>query len=78
LLAHFTDLRRRNLLVLREISSDLDRTGTHPALGHVTMRQLLAAWAVHDLGHIVQISRVLATEYREAVGPWRAYLSIVK
>lgn len=51
--------------------------GEHPALGRVMLRQLLAAWVVHDLGHLAQTARVLAKQYREAVGPWRAYLPIL-
>jgi hypothetical protein len=78
LLAQFADLRKQSLGELRRFSPDLGLTGTHPALGRVTMRQLLAAWVVHDLGHIAQITRVLAKQYREAVGPWREYLSIIK
>jgi hypothetical protein len=77
LLAQFEELRRSNLAALRNLSPDLEATGTHPELGRVTMGQLLAAWVVHDLGHISQILRVLAKQYGEAVGPWRAYLSIV-
>ncbi len=78
LLEQFATLREQNLAELRSISPDLDLSGTHPGLGRVTMRQLLAAWVVHDLGHIAQITRVLAKQYREAVGPWREYLTIVK
>lgn len=51
--------------------------GIHPEFGVVTLRQLLATWVAHDLGHIAQISRVMAKQYRDAVGPWRAYLSIM-
>ena len=51
--------------------------GEHPELGPVTLRQLLAAWVVHDLGHIAQIARVMAKQYKEAIGPWREYLPIV-
>jgi hypothetical protein len=50
---------------------------THPALGRVTLGQLLAAWVVHDLGHLAQIERVMARQYRDAVGPWREYLPIL-
>lgn len=78
LLAQFANLRKQNLAELQRLSPDLDLAGTHPALGRVTMRQLLASWVVHDLGHIAQITRVLANQYREAVGPWREYLSVVK
>lgn len=80
LLGRFTALRRENLewvTTLELDASRLELTGTHPALGRVTLRQLLAAWAVHDLGHIKQVVRVLAKRYREAVGPWREYLSIL-
>jgi hypothetical protein len=55
--------------------ADLARTGIHPEFGEVTLRQLLATWVAHDLGHLVQINRTMARQYREAVGPWRAYLS---
>lgn len=55
----------------------LGRRGTHPALGAVTLAQLLSAWVVHDLGHVGQIVRVMAKQYGEAVGPWRAYLSVL-
>lgn len=52
-------------------------TGEHPAFGTVTLRQLLATWVAHDLGHIAQAARVMAKQYREGVGPWRAYLPIL-
>jgi hypothetical protein len=55
----------------------LQKRGSHPALGVVTLSQLLSAWVVHDLGHIRQIVRVMAKQYREEIGPWKAYLSIV-
>lgn len=51
--------------------------GEHPALGRVTLRQLLASWVAHDLGHISQAYRVMAKQFRDAVGPWRAYLTIM-
>ena len=51
--------------------------GRHPELGQVTLSQLLAAWVVHDLGHIAQISRVMAKQYTAAVGPWKAYLPVL-
>ena len=57
--------------------ADLERRGTHPALGPVTMSELLAAWAGHDLTHLHQISRVLAFQYREAVGPWTKFLGVM-
>ena len=55
----------------------LQKRGMHPALGGVTLSQLLSAWVVHDLGHIRQIVRVMAKQYREAIGPWTEYLTIV-
>ena len=80
LLDRFAALRRQNLATLHEFALDdrkLGMTGTHPDLGPVTLRHLIATWAVHDLGHIAQIMRVMASEYGGAVGPWRAYLSIL-
>ena len=56
----------------------LEKRGMHPELGVVTLQQLLAAWVIHDLGHVRQIVRVMAKQYRDAVGPWRAYLSILE
>lgn len=80
LLAEFRALRERNLRELRGLNPSgpqLLRTGEHPALGSVTVEQLLATWVVHDLGHLAQIARVMAKQYRDAVGPWEAYLSIL-
>jgi hypothetical protein len=82
LLARFAELRRQSLESLRGLNlspAQLVLTGMHPdaALGRVTLGQLLASWAVHDLGHIRQIVRVMAKRYTEAVGPWRAYLTIL-
>jgi DinB superfamily len=80
LLDEFTHLRAGNLATLRgwHLSDEqLDLRGEHPELGVVTLRQLLATWAAHDLGHVAQIARVLAKQYREAVGPWRAYLPVL-
>jgi len=57
---------------------DLARRGTHPAFGSVTLSQLLATWAAHDLTHLHQISRIMAHRYREAVGPWTVYLGVMK
>jgi hypothetical protein len=73
-------LRRENLRELAAFgltAADLDRRGRHPELGVVTLRQLLATWVAHDLDHVVQISRVLARQYSDEVGPWRAYLRII-
>ncbi len=80
LLDQFERLRRDNLETLRGMNlgeAELARGGLHPELGPVTMSQLIATWAVHDLGHIAQISRVMAKQYGEAVGPWRAYLPVL-
>jgi hypothetical protein len=80
LLDEFAALRQDNLralAALRLTDADLDRRGRHPELGVVTMRQLLATWVAHDLDHVVQISRVLARQYSDEVGPWRAYLRII-
>jgi len=80
LLDWFADLRSRNL---RELASlgigprELELTGEHPEFGIVTLSQLLSTWVAHDLGHIAQISRVMAKQYREAVGPWTAYLPVL-
>ena len=81
LLDEFARLREENLAELRRLSlgaQDLERRGMHPALGGVTLSQLLATWAVHDLTHLHQLSRVLAHQYRDAVGPWSAYLGVLK
>ena len=67
----------RELATLRLTDADLDRRGRHPELGTVTLRQLLATWVAHDLDHVAQISRVLAKQYSDEVGPWRAYLRII-
>jgi hypothetical protein len=80
LLARFDALRRDNLRAVRAAGLDaaaLARTGTHPGLGRVTLRQLFAAWVVHDLGHLKQVARTMAHQYRDAVGPWREYLTIL-
>ena len=81
LLDAFAGLREENLGELRAAKlgpDDLGRRGRHPALGAVTMSQLLATWAAHDLTHLHQISRILAHQYREAVGPWSAYLGVLQ
>jgi hypothetical protein len=81
LLATFAELRGRNLAELRDMrlgGGDLRRTGRHPDFGEVTLGQLLAAWVVHDLDHVAQIARTMAKVYADAVGPWAAYLSILR
>jgi uncharacterized protein YndB with AHSA1/START domain len=80
LLNRFERLRERNLQKLRDLDigpSTLVRKGRHPALGPVTMRELLATWVVHDLTHVRQIARTMAKRYRLEVGPWTAYLPIL-
>ena len=69
---------RRELQALNLRQEDFERLGQHPALGVVTLSQLLATWAVHDLTHLHQISRVMAHQYRNAVGPWSAYLGVLQ
>lgn len=81
LLDKFESLRNRNLAALDQmsISSDqLARRGTHPELGIVTLGELLATWAAHDLSHIAQAVRVMCKQYSEAVGPWKPYLPILE
>jgi hypothetical protein len=80
LLDEFEALRRSNLATLRswQLSGpQLDLEGEHPAFGSVSLRQLLATWVVHDLGHLAQTARVMAKRYRDDVGPWREYLPIL-
>jgi DinB family protein len=81
LLDTFEQSRSNSLARLRALDltdADLDRRGRHPEFGIVTMRQHLSTWVAHDLGHLSQIVRVMARQYSEAVGPWRAYLSIIR
>ncbi|MGB8583156.1 MAG: DinB family protein [Candidatus Sulfotelmatobacter sp.] len=81
LLDDFAGLRRENLAALQALNlqpKDLVRRGRHPALGVVTLSELLATWAVHDLTHVHQLSRVMAYQYRDVVGPWRAYLGVLQ
>jgi DinB superfamily len=81
LLDEFARLRSENMRELRELNlraEDLDRRGRHPALEVVTLSELLATWATHDLTHLHQISRVMAHQYRAAVGPWSRYLGVLQ
>jgi hypothetical protein len=81
LLDDFDRLRSESLSALQALnlqSADLARRGTHPALGVVTLSELLATWAVHDLTHLHQVSRVMAHQYRDAVGPWSGFLGVLK
>ncbi len=80
LLEEFTRLRAANLVTLRSwrLSPDqLDLRGLHPSLGPATLRQLIATWVAHDLGHVAQIARVMAKQLRDEVGPWAAYLPVL-
>ena len=80
LLEEFSRLRSENLEKLKQVKLDeatLSKKGIHPAFGEVTLEELLSSWVVHDLGHINQITRVLAKQYKEAVGPWTAYMGIL-
>jgi hypothetical protein len=81
LLTVFAERRAANLTALADLhltDADLRRTGTHPTFGAVTMEQLLATWAVHDLTHLAQIVRVLAKRYDATVGPWKEFLGVLK
>jgi hypothetical protein len=80
LLDEFAQLRAENLSDLRTLHlqpADLARRGIHPSFGPVTLAQLLATWATHDLTHLHQITRILAHQYREAVGPWSKFLGVL-
>ena len=80
LLDEFARLRRENLATVRGWNLDdraFGRRGTHPILGTVTLGHLLATWAAHDLTHVHQISRCMAHQYREAVGPWTKFLGVM-
>ncbi len=81
LLDEFARVRAESLAMLRGMNiqpSDLERRGMHPALGPVTLGQLLSTWVGHDLTHLHQLSRIFAHQYREAVGPWSAYLGVMQ
>jgi len=81
LLDEFARLRAESLTELRALNlqeQDLEQRGKHPALGPVTLSQLLATWAAHDLTHLHQLSRIMAHQYREAVGPWNAFLGVMQ
>ena len=81
LLDEFIALRGDNLARLSKLNlqpAQLELEGMHPALGSVTLRQLLATWTAHDLAHILQVSRVMAKRYKPDVGPWAEYLSVMK
>lgn len=80
LLDEFANLRGKNVATLVEwklTPAQLALAGTHPALGRATLSHLIATWVTHDLGHVAQISRVMAKQYRDQVGPWSAYLPVL-
>jgi len=80
-LDEFARLRKQNLAELQSLNlqpNDFARTGTHPALGTVTLANLLATWAAHDLTHLHQLSRVMASQSREFVGPWVKFLGVLQ
>lgn len=80
LLQEFEDIRNENIIWLKSLKIqdvDLDKKGIHPHLGKVAMKNLLATWVVHDLTHIAQISRVMAKQYKKAVGPWKEFFRIL-
>ena len=81
LLDEFRVLREKNiayLISLKLTDTELNKKGIHPVFGEVTLKQLLSAWTVHDLSHIAQISRVIANQYADEVGPWAEYLPFLK
>ncbi len=81
LLKEFRELRAHNLITLKALhiqEQDLYKKGIHPELGEVSLKELLSTWVVHDLGHIAQISRVMAKQYKNVVGPWAEYLGVLK
>lgn len=81
LLDEFARARRNSLQELNAMNllpRDLEKKGKHPALGTVTLSQLLATWVAHDLTHLHQISRVMAAQYKEAVGPWSKFLGVMQ
>jgi hypothetical protein len=81
LLDEFARLRSENLDELRKLNlqqEDFAKRGRHPALGTVTLSNLLATWAAHDMTHLHQIARIMAHQYREAVGPWVAFLGVMQ
>ncbi|HLF45550.1 MAG TPA: DinB family protein [Chitinophagaceae bacterium] len=80
LLDEFSMVRKKNLEWLRSLNlaeADLDKTGMHPKLGEVTLKNLLATWVVHDLTHFAQITRVMAKQYKEEMGPWPEFFRIL-
>ena len=80
LLKIFAELRQQNLNYMKSLNlseAQMQLKGNHPELGEVTLKQLLACWVAHDLGHLAQITRVMAKQYKNQVGPWTAYIPIL-
>jgi hypothetical protein len=80
LLDEFAAIRKQNMVWFRSLhltETDFDRKGMHPVLGDVTLRHLLATWVVHDLTHMAQITRVMAKQYKEEMGPWPEFFRIL-
>ena len=80
LIGEFVSLRAENVRKLKSLNisdSDFDKIGIHPEFGEVTLKELISTWVAHDLGHIAQISRVMAKQYKSEVGPWIKYLGIL-
>ena len=81
LLDEFEKIRATNLAWLKSLNlgeEDFDKIGSHPSLGHVTLRQLLSTWVIHDLTHIAQVTRVMAKQYKEEMGPWPEFFRILQ
>lgn len=81
LLDEFESLRKQNMAWLRSMNvteTDLEKKGVHPTFGDVTLRQLLATWVVHDLTHISQVTRVMAKQYKAAIGPWTQFFRVLE
>lgn len=80
LLNEFEAVRKENVAWLKSLNitePDLEKKGMHPSLGEVTLRNLLSTWVVHDLTHIAQITRVMAKQYKEEMGPWPGFFRIL-
>lgn len=81
LVGEFARLRRANLEKLDALGlseSQFRLTGVHPELGTVTLEQLLACWATHDMAHLAQLARILTRSFGRHVGPWRKYFSLLQ
>jgi hypothetical protein len=80
ILDEFAATREESLTKLRAMTlseADMERSCTHQVLGKVTLAQLLATWAAHDVTHLHQITRIWACHLRGEVGPFSKYLGVV-